>query len=74
MLSSPTQPNSLPPFPVLRGLAASAADPMTMTSVSGGTGAGVVPAAWWTVTAGKNRLISAAQFRVRLGRQTTTAG
>ena len=50
------------------------AGPMQLGEIRLETGAGVVPAAWWTVTAGKNRLISAAQFRVRLGRQTTTAG
>ena len=36
--SDSTQPNSLPPSGVFRGLAASAADPMTMTSVPAGTG------------------------------------
>ena len=44
--SASTQPNSLPPSGVFRGLAARAADPMMMTSVPGGTGAGAVPAAW----------------------------
>ena len=72
--SSSAQPNSLPPPGVLRGLAASAADPMMITSVPAGMGCGRVPAASATVRPGKKRAISAAQFSVRDGRQTTTAG
>ena len=47
---------------------------MTITSVPGGIGCGVVPDASCTARPGKNRRISATQFRVRLGRHTTTAG